>query len=276
MNPPKQDFSITLGQINPNEKLLAVIKRHPFGIVKLYVQMLVGVVFAGGLIMVLLPQLISREDNPSVYVGVGIVAVIIIVFLIFLLAVATVIYRRNKLVVTSETITQTLQLGLFNKKISQLAVSNIEDVTAQKSGFFPTVLNYSRLLIETAGEQENFYFDYCPSADHYAKLILETRQAFLSGREFEFNVQNRGQAGSMPQNGAQQQPNLYAPAGPAPGQYAQPASPQYPDPSQVPAQPYPAAPNPVMNPGQYNPAQPYNQNQPQPPVDPNQVPPTGY
>ena len=93
--------------------------------------------------MVLLPQLISREDNPSVYVGVGIVAVIIIVFLIFLLAVATVIYRRNKLVVTSETITQTLQLGLFNKKISQLAVSNIEDVTAQKSGFFPNRQRYT-------------------------------------------------------------------------------------------------------------------------------------
>lgn len=268
MNPPKQDFNRTLGQLGPDEQLLAVIKRHPFGIVKLYAQMLVAVIFAGGLIMALLPELIPREDNPGIYVGVGIVAVILIAFLVIILAIATIIYGRNKLVVTSETITQTLQLGLFNKKVSQLAVSNIEDVTAQKTGFFPTVLNYSRLLIETAGEQENFYFDYCPSADHYAKLILDTRQQFLTGREFEFNMQSRGHAGPAPQQYVAQpsyQQQQYG--APEYMQAPQQAPAPYPEQQPAPQQQQYATPPPQ---NYYQAEQPQ---QTQPPVDPNQIPP---
>lgn len=186
MEIPKQDYQRSLSRMDQDEKLLAVIKRHPFGIIKLYVQLLVALVAIGGLIYFVLPGLFSSGDtNTNVYPMVG-AAVAIVAGLILLIAFfATIIYGQNQLVVTNKTITQTLQISLFNKKISQLAVSSIEDVTADTDGLFQTLLNYGKLLVETAGEQENFHFDYCPHADHYAKLILETRQAFLSTRERE-------------------------------------------------------------------------------------------
>jgi hypothetical protein len=53
------------------------------------------------------------------------------------------------------------------------------------------MLGYGSLLIETAGEQENFHFDYCPHADHYAKLVLEARQQFMGRRESEFREEQR-------------------------------------------------------------------------------------
>lgn len=180
MKAPKQDYTQSLENIDEDEKLLAVIKRHPFGIIKLYVEVIVGLGGAAVLIAFLLPSLLEVEDASSIHALIGIVSVGLIALMVIILMIATVIYYESKLVVTTKTITQTLQLSLFHKKTSQLAVSNIEDVTANRNGFFPTILNYGKLLVETAGEQENFHFDYCAHPDHYAKLILEARQQFIS------------------------------------------------------------------------------------------------
>ncbi|MDQ5885985.1 MAG: hypothetical protein QG628_382 [Patescibacteria group bacterium] len=190
MEPPKQDFSETVEKVDSDEKLLAVIKRHPFGIIKMYVTVVVGLVFAGLLLAMILPGIIPREENEAIYSVIAILAVTIMGLMAFILFVATIIYFRSKIVLTDKTITQTLQNGLFNRKISQLAVTNIEDVTAQKNGFFPTMFNYGRLMIETAGEQINFHFDYCPNPDHYAKLILDSRQQYIG--QFDTTMQQNG------------------------------------------------------------------------------------
>lgn len=190
MEPPKQNFNETVEQVDSDEKLLAVIKRHPFGIVKMYVTVIVGLVFAGILLAMILPGIIPRDENEAIYSVIAILAVTIVGLMVFILFVATIIYFRSKIVVTDKTITQTIQNGLFNRKISQLAVTNIEDVTAQKNGFFPTIFNYGKLLVETAGEQENFHFDYCPNADHYAKLILDARQQYIG--QFDTTMQQNG------------------------------------------------------------------------------------
>lgn len=249
MQEPKQDFSESVENIDSDEKLLAVIKRHPFGIIKMYVTVIVGLVFAGILLAMILPGIIPRDGNEAIYGVIAILAVTIMCLMAFILFVATIIYFRSKIVLTDKTITQTLQNGLFNRKISQLAVTNIEDVTAQKNGFFPTMFNYGRLMIETAGEQVNFHFDYCPNPDHYAKLILDARQEFINqfdnsmpqnGRNFaafqqqQYMAQNQGmnqqqpyppqqQAGQAPQTPQQpfqpNQSNQYPPA--MPQQYPQ-------------------------------------------------------
>ncbi len=232
MNPPKQDFSHTLERVDPDEKLLAVIKKHLFGLIKLYVQAGLGMLTSIGLVLYLLPTMISKEDNPDAYGLIAMIVVIVLVIVSFMLLVATFIYRQSKIILTDKTITQTLQVGLFNKKISQLAVSSIEDVTAQKAGFFPTMLNFGRLLVETAGEQENFHFDYCPNPDHYAKLILETRQQFMSRREFEMREQELSYASYAAPQGMQPQyrqmpPQNQQPQQPQQFQQQQPAQPYY-------------------------------------------------
>lgn len=195
---PKQDFSQTLSAIDSDEKVLAVIKRHPFGIVKLYFQIFVGIGAALGMIYYLLPNLIDPDENAGVYTLVGLVSLVIVGFMLCIAAIATIIYNKSNLIVTDKSITQTIQTSLFSKKTSQLAVSSVEDVTANNDGVFSTIFGFGRLLIETAGEQENFHFDYCPHADHYAKLVLETRQQFMGDREIEHRQAGRAYANMAP------------------------------------------------------------------------------
>lgn len=185
MRGPKQDYGMSLSKIDDDEELLAVIKRHPFGIVKLYFQVIAALLGAGGVLYFALPGAFAPEDYPMLYSIIGIAAVVIVIFMVLITIVATIIYNISELVITDKTITQTIQNGIFSRKTSQLAMSSVEDVTANKDGVFPTIFNYGRLLIETAGEQENFHFEYCPHADHYAKLILEARQQFMGDQEIE-------------------------------------------------------------------------------------------
>lgn len=176
---------MTLNKVDDDEKLLAVIKRHPFGIIKLYFQVITALIGAGSLLYFVLPGAFAPEDYPQLYSIIGIAGVLIVIFMVVIVLIATILYNKSELIVTDKTITQTIQVSLFSKKTSQLAMSSVEDVTAHQDGFFPTIFNYGRLLIETAGEQENFHFEYCGHADHYAKLILEARQEFMGSRELE-------------------------------------------------------------------------------------------
>jgi uncharacterized membrane protein YdbT with pleckstrin-like domain len=97
--------------------------------------------------------------------------------------IATFIFRQNRLILTDRNLTQILQYGLFNRKVSQLNMSNVEDVTAIQSGILSTVFNYGTLKIETAGEQMNFIFTYCPNPGYYAKIILDARECLLGQME---------------------------------------------------------------------------------------------
>lgn len=175
---PIPAHSDSLEKMDADEHLVATIRRHPFGIVLLYLQVGVGIAAAVALIYFLLPSFIDGTDSQVLW-WLKLAGFVIILFLIFILVVATVVYRLSKLIVTDKTITQVIQEGLFNRKISQLSIADIEDATADKRGFFATILNFGTLFIETAGEVENFQFKYCPNPDHHAKLILEYRQRYI-------------------------------------------------------------------------------------------------
>jgi hypothetical protein len=54
----------------------------------------------------------------------------------------------------------------------------VEDVSAEQKGFLPTFFNYGTLVVQTAGEMENFVFPYCPNPNKYADRILDARQAY--------------------------------------------------------------------------------------------------
>ncbi len=181
--PPAEDQQTSatpqrLEQIDIDEKEVAIIRRHPFGLVVLYFQMVFGLAAAGALAYFLIPD-IAGSDNATriramVWVGIFVVAVVLVVVLLII----TTLYQVSRLIVTTKTITQVLQDGLFNRKVSQLSIADIEDVTADKKGFFQTIFNYGILNIETAGEQVNFHFTYCPNPNFYARQILEASEHF--------------------------------------------------------------------------------------------------
>lgn len=164
-------------RVDPDEVKLAEVSKHPIGIILLYIQAGLGMTVAIGLSYFLLPLVVDDTDTAffigNVFAGVSVLLAFVVILI------ATYIYKQNRVIITDRNITQVLQFGLFNRKVSQLNVNNVEDVTALQDGVLPTFFNYGTLKIETAGEQVNFNFTFCPNAGFYAKIILDAREKML-------------------------------------------------------------------------------------------------
>ncbi len=130
----------------------------------------------------LLPSVIEALGlhGPTVNAVASLFGLFAVAFALIFIVLVTRIYKYNQLIVSDKNVTQVLQIGLFSRKVSELSMANVEDVTAEQHGIFPTIFNYGTLKIETAGEQNNFIFIYCPNPNAYAKAILDSRLQFIS------------------------------------------------------------------------------------------------
>lgn len=164
-------------EFDDKEILLGEIRKHPFG---LFVIIITGALITLSIMVALMiaPLLISQESATSgidiasirtILVGIG----FILSFLtIIMTAVAAYLYQGNIVIVTNEKVTQLLHITAFKRKISQLNVGNVEDVTVTQDGFFARIFDYGTLIVETAGEQQNYTFTFTPRPYDSAKLIV--------------------------------------------------------------------------------------------------------
>jgi uncharacterized membrane protein YdbT with pleckstrin-like domain len=173
--------------VDHNEQKLCEIAKHPFGIVVIYIWALLGLVVALGLSYFLLPAVM--DDTDQAFLIAHFFALVTITLTIIGITISAIIYRQNRLIVTDINITQILQYGLFNRKVSQLNLINVEDVTSVQKGILSTLFGFGELKIETAGEQANFHFTYCPKSSYYANVILNAREKIL-GQHYEHHQRN--------------------------------------------------------------------------------------
>jgi len=173
--------------LQKGERVVAIIKRHPIGIVSLYLAGFIAVALLAALAFFILPSVTTQYNIPNLesfaYVGLGGLLVLMLV----ILGVATVIYWENQWIVTTDSLTQLTQTSLFNRQVTQLSMDNLEDVSVDQNGIFPHIFNYGTLKVETAGERSKFIIQYCPKPNTYARKILEVHESFLEERR---NIQN--------------------------------------------------------------------------------------
>jgi uncharacterized membrane protein YdbT with pleckstrin-like domain len=168
-------------QINPDEIKIADVRRHPIGLLILYMQFFVGIGLSLFLIIAFMPSTlrilnISQNTADSITFFLALIAVS---FGLIFVVLATRIYQASQLIITNDNVTQIMQVGLFYRKVSEISMENVEDVTAHQKGILQTLFNFGRLHIETAGEQNNYDFIYCPNPNAYAKAIQDARVEFL-------------------------------------------------------------------------------------------------
>lgn len=174
-DPPKKSAEPL---VEPGETLISVVHRHPIGLFAIYLG--AGAVLVATITLYLFVSSDKAfkgfSSSASGAVGLALIAVFI---LLAVLAVMIHVYKLSELVVTDKSLVQVIQRSLFNRKISRLSMSNVEDVNAEKSGILPTIFNYGTLTIETAGEEDNFIFPWCPDPDAHADSILRARQQYV-------------------------------------------------------------------------------------------------
>jgi hypothetical protein len=189
---PKKNYH-PMVVMQPGERVVCELKRHPIGILTMYVGAFIAVALLTAGIAYLLPTLrdsYGDSIDTTVMLGAG----ILLVGLLLMLFISTTIYWQNQWVVTTDSITQITQNGLFGRQVSQLSMENLEDITVVQNGILPHLFNYGILKAESAGERSKFVFMYCPDPNEYARQVLDTHEKFLEERR---NIQFAGHGANV-------------------------------------------------------------------------------
>ncbi len=170
-------------EFDESEELVMEIRKHSFGLILVQATGLVVtliIVLAATLLAYNLDSIIGQTLETSglrsaIVAGGFIMGVLSVIGT----EIAIMLYRSNVIFVTSEKVAQILYPSVFNRKLSQLSIGDIQDVTVTQSGIFPRLFNYGTLVIETAGEQQNYVFTYVPKPYDAARAIVGAHEENL-------------------------------------------------------------------------------------------------
>jgi hypothetical protein len=85
-------------------------------------------------------------------------------------------YYLDVWIVTTKRIVNIEQVGLFNRQISELEHSKIQDVTSEVKGFLPTFFQYGYVYVQTAAEKARFTFKQIPDPVWVRNIIMQLQK----------------------------------------------------------------------------------------------------
>jgi membrane protein YdbS with pleckstrin-like domain len=157
----------------PGEKTAFVLRRHPLTFVR---QVLLFALMAG--VPALFAWMLWNGDLPPVENPLAKVALVLLgsayylgIWVFFLTEFAD--FYLDVSIVTDRRIIDVDQRGLFNRAISELDLSRVQDVHSEIRGIFPTMFNFGLVVVQTAGEERNFEFENVPDPNRVRERILD-------------------------------------------------------------------------------------------------------
>lgn len=175
---------LPLIELDSNEKIIYEIRKHPVGLAGVYALglLVAGALFSGSLGL----NYVLDGDRVGLGTDVGalqpfmlLVGGILSILALIMTAVGAYLYQSNVVYVTSEKIAQVLYRTIFDRKISQLSIGDVQDVTTSQKGILAQLFNYGTLVIETSGEQANYVFNFTPKPYQAAKAIVNAHEENL-------------------------------------------------------------------------------------------------
>lgn len=171
-------------EFDDQEKLHYEIRKHPFGLLLIYFVGLfvsfavMAATFGAAWALGGDPLEIGAQSN-SIRTALIIIGTILVLLALLMTFVGAYIYQSNVVLVTSEKLTQVVYRTIFDRKISQLSIGDTQDVTVRQTGAFARIFDYGTLVVETAGEQQNYTFTYVPKPYEASKAIVQAHEENL-------------------------------------------------------------------------------------------------
>lgn len=153
----------------PDEQIILFLRRHPFVIFSRVFGIVLGY---------LIPTIASLYFiDPILSNG-------LLVPYLFILSIFTSIvwasifysltmYTLDVWIITDRRIIDSNQHGFFNRSVSELHFSRIQDILVKTDGPFQTVINYGDLYLQTAGTEERFIFYQIPDPIKVKDIIMD-------------------------------------------------------------------------------------------------------
>lgn len=160
-----------------SEEVLMITRRHWI----VYVPS----IFVGSIILIFCIVFYFQMNNVSIIANNDSIAAIVTVLLSALMLFTTlfiyvswIVNYLNLQIVTDQNLVDVDQVGLFSRKISELTIEDIQDVSATQHGVLQSFLHYGDIIVQTAGEKLNFTFEKIKNPYDVAKKIMEIKEKY--------------------------------------------------------------------------------------------------
>jgi len=93
----------------------------------------------------------------------------------------TMIYLLDTWTVTTERIIDIDQRGFFIRKLSEIDLNRVQDISVKTTGFLGTILDYGDIEIQSAGTVNKFHFRQVAHPqlvkDKIMKLVIQAKKS---------------------------------------------------------------------------------------------------
>lgn len=161
----------------PDERIIVFMRRHwTVFLSHVSFTILLAILFAGAIVALgyFFPELTQGETGRIIQI----LSVMFLMFLLLFLFIGWVDYYLDVFIVTTSRIVQIKQNALFNRNVSELSLTEIQDVSTKIVGVIPTFLKYGTLLIQTAGAIELFQFLKLSHPEKISDIVINLRDQY--------------------------------------------------------------------------------------------------
>ncbi len=151
------------------EDVILVLHRHVVTLVA-KITMVLFFAFLPFVFLVVFSSLIVTYNLISIY---SFAWVTYYLFLWFWLFYVITMYSLDNWVVTTKRVVDSLQTGFFNRRVAELQLDKIQDVSYKVQGLIPTFFNYGLVEIQTASKDNKFFFEQVPNPQRVKDVIME-------------------------------------------------------------------------------------------------------
>lgn len=161
---------ITFEGKNEEETLLVFTRRHWFVLFGVVISTIFASLLPIVLIVLLAPLIVAHEGASILFMFCWLVYIMV---LWFLLAYKLTMHSLDTWIVTNERILDIVQIGLFNRKISELHLESIQDISVNTKGLVESYFNFGNIEIQTGATAQRFLFDKVPNPLDIKDIIMD-------------------------------------------------------------------------------------------------------
>jgi len=150
------------------EKVILLIRRHPFFIILrlifFFILLLVPLTFG----IIFFSFLYSNNLSGYFFFLFSVWCLFIWSGVFYSLT----MYTLDVWIVTDRRIIDSTQHGFFNRTISELHLSRVQDISVETKGIIQTFLKFGNLQVQTAGTEEKFKFIQIPNPEKVKDEVM--------------------------------------------------------------------------------------------------------
>lgn len=155
------------------EKVVFVLRRHSITFIPYIAMFVVLLVIPIGVYAMFAIAFENLMQNP-IFVPAAILAASAYFLSILLFFYSSFVeFYLDTWIITNDRLVDVRQISLFARTISEVDLYQIQDVTTEVKGFFPSIFNYGNIYLQTAGPVPKFILYNVPNPDQLRQAIIE-------------------------------------------------------------------------------------------------------